>query len=160
MGTTFVGLWIGFVAALLYPASALAGAGNSIWQGVTDAVITIAATGFAALIAWLLTLLAKRFKIDIDAGKRKLVQDTVRSIILRVAEESAVAEKIGRKMPSRGKLARAASRLMDKVPGISYKEAEELVEENLAPVGEGANFFLAGVVREATDGDDEPSNRP
>lgn len=125
-----------------------AGGLDALLDGVLDVVILALSAAISAAIVGV----ARKYGLELD---RKKTQRAVREVLNFVEEKSKLSEKLGRKLPSDEKMKMATTKLVDRVPGISQKEAEYLVTSHLREVGLGAaGGFLAGIV-EATDGDDE-----
>ena len=102
--------------------------------------------GIAALLASALAYgvvavgrgIAKKAGFELKKSHERWVHEIAQKAILWVAEKAAQKAKLKEKMPSGRKLELAAMKLVEKVPGISMTEAREIVETNLADLGEGA----------------------
>lgn len=110
---------------------------DTLVQSVLEVVAGICATALAAvLVQWL-----RKLGLQIEAQQQGRIEHYAAQAILYVEEKAAKQLKGKIPMPSEEKLSEATERLMAKVPGISLKEAEDIVHAVLPQLkGTGATF--------------------
>lgn len=132
-------MWISLLLGLNVLASTGVLLAAGFWDGVIEKLIGVLASAVAAAVVWLVGMLAKKLKIDLETEQKKAIREAAREAILWVAEKAAVEKKLKSvTLDSKKKLDLAADRLIKKYPKLPLGEARDIIEENLASVGEGA----------------------
>lgn len=152
LGSFYAAYVVAYVAGPSGVDTLLANATSDGGEGVSGIFVKAAASALAALVAWAVTAIARRFGVALKKDQKDMIRAAAREAILFAAERAAVEKKLhNATMSGRTKLAVATGRLLDKVPGISRAEAEKIVSENLASVGEGALVAVGKTVEAATN---------
>lgn len=135
----FVGfaVWFSGVALLLGDAT------SGVWGNLIEKAMVVVAGLIASAIVLGVRALTKKWGYELKEQQEYELRKFVKESIIWAAEKSSVTEKATGAAHSGGaKLKDAVTRLLDKAPGVTHDEAVKLVEENLAPLGEGAAVSL------------------
>lgn len=98
----------------------------------------------APLIVGLIVQLFRKARIELSEAQEARIRAGVQNILVEVEEWAAHRLKASIPVTSGQKLSKAVEAILDKVPGISEDEAEQLVRQELPKIGLGAiSFFEA-----------------
>lgn len=118
---------------------------------VLQAVNATIATVVAGVLVALAHKLAQRFNIQIDASKDAVIRAEVQNAITFAEEKALHMSKVQNTViSSTAKLDMAVSAVLDKVPGITADEAQQLVHEELPKVRAALGEAMGAVVTAAT----------
>ena len=119
----------------------------------TELIRTVLAIATPVLVTLVTALLYKALKkagLDLSAEKQAQLEYCVRQAILRAEEWGASRVKAQLPTTPTMKLEKALSDVVDKVPGITRTEAEQLIHAELPKIGAGAARFVGAVRSAAT----------
>ena len=96
-----------------------------------ELIVGGAATVLAPVLTGVVIKLFQKLRLNVDAARRKEIEDIVTKVLYEVEEWAA--ERVKAKLPvnSGQKLSRAVTQIVDKLPGISEAQAEALVRQML-----------------------------
>jgi hypothetical protein len=107
-----------------------------------ELVVSGAVSVAAPALAGVAIKLFQKLRLDVDDARRRDIEAVVSNILFEVEEWAA--ERLKAKLPVNSglKLSRAVTQIVDKVPGISEAQAEQLVRQLLPKLLMGATAAL------------------
>lgn len=135
---------------------------NPILAQALDSLFTLIALVAATLATVGIKRMASKWGMELTAEKEKVLRSTAQNAILYAEEWAANKLKLNeRAIKSEEKFRTATSRLLEKVPGISEQEAENIITEELPKLGHGATRFIESIgralIEEKQNKDDKPN---
>lgn len=121
---------------------------------LTEALKIILVPAVAAIstaLTALIVQLLRKANIELSAENRAKLETITQQGILLMEEKAAAALRAGvGQVAAREKLEGAMEYLLDKVPGVTREEAQNLVLSELPKLGLGASDFARAVLVQAT----------
>jgi len=112
---------------------------NVVAQDIVLTLLGTILTIAGAFLAKFLKNLAAKAGISLSAQKQALLDSTVQDLILRIEEESAARIRAGLpRIPGGEKFEQVLIDVVDKIPGLSRTDAEQIIQANLPKIGVGA----------------------
>ena len=119
---------------------------DELVKKVLQAIAPIIAAGIVAVLG----LFARKIGLQISAENQARVEKMAHDAIFLAEEKVTALVKRG-VTPMQTKLEMAITHLVDKVPGITVTEAEQIITAELPKLGLGAASFARSVVLAATN---------
>src|SRR5688572_1150399 len=121
---------------------------------VVDEFVKLMLQALAPVIAGaavaVLALVFKKLGLQISAEQTARTEKIVHDAIFLAEERAAAAVKRGL-TPALSKASTAVNHIVEKVPGITPTEAEQLIKQELPKLGLGASGFSRALVVAATN---------